>query len=141
MLDDEYAETDSESLSTFASRAITIAYFKAMILYIMQGKWNRDIEDYVTFSLRRDLWVKLHFFGKKLEDDIAKEQNMPTFQAKKVLDILPNTFSEEQFIKGREQLGLKGNPKEHLKKLKQRHRIDFDDTIQMYVKIQDNEES
>ena len=135
-LDDEYAATDSESLSTFASRAITIAYFKAMILYIMQGKWNQDIEDYIEWSLRRDLWVKMHFFGKKLEDDLAEEQNMQTFHPKNILDSLPDTFSEDQFRHIREQVGLKGNYKEHMKKLRQRHKIDYDDTIQMYVKVE-----
>ena len=47
---------------------------------------------------------------------------------------LPDSFSEEQFCKKRTELGLRGNTKEHLKKLRQRHKIDYDDTIQMYVK-------
>ena len=141
MLDDEYAATDCEALNTFASRAITIAYFKAMILYIMQGKWTKDIEEYVIWSLQRDIWVKLHYFGKKMENELEEENNLQTFHPKSILDILPNTFSEEDFIKARQQLGLKGNYKEHLKKLKQRGQIAFDETIGMYVKIQDNKQS
>jgi hypothetical protein len=53
MLDDQYANTDSEALSTFASRAITIAYWKAMILYVMEGKWSKSIEDYVESLVSR----------------------------------------------------------------------------------------
>ena len=135
MLDDQYAATDCEALSIFASRAITIAYCKAMILYIMEGKWSKAIEDYVEWSLKRDIWVKLHYFGKKMEDELNKEKQLQTYHPKNILDILPNTFSEQQFIQARQQLGLKGSPKEHLKKLRQRHKIDFDDTIQMYVKV------
>lgn len=55
---------------------MTIAYFKAMILYIMEGKWSKAIEDYVEWSLKRDMWVKLHHFGMKLEDEINKERQI-----------------------------------------------------------------
>ena len=140
MLDDQYANTDSEALSTFASRAITIAYWKAMILYVMEGKWSKSIEDYVEWSLKRDIWVKLHFFGKKMEDEIDKEKQLQTYHPKNILDILPDTFTEEQFIQARQTLGLKGSHKEHLKKLRQRHKIDFDETTQMYVKIKSENE-
>lgn len=133
-LDDECAATDSESLSTFAPRAITIAYFKAMILYIMQGKWTKDIENYIEWSLKRDLWVKMHYFGKKMEENIEQENNIQTFHPANILNQLPHTFSEEQFCKVRQENGLKGNFKEHLKKLKQRKKIEFDDTSHMYVK-------
>ena len=53
-----------------------MATMKAMILYIMAGKWSKSIEEYVEWSLKRDIWVKLHFFGKKLEDDLEAENNM-----------------------------------------------------------------
>ena len=138
-LEDTYAGTDSESIKTFAPRAITIAYWKAMILYIMAGqKWSKDIENYVEWSLKRDLWTKLHFFGKKLEEDIDAENNLETYHPKNILEILPETFSEEEFIRARECNGLKGNYKGHLKKLRQRRQIEFDDTSQMYVKTLQN---
>jgi len=135
-LNDAIAGTDSQALSIFASRAITIAYFKAMILYIMQGKWTKDIEDYVEWSLKRDLWVKLHFFGKKLEDEIERENKLQTYHPRSILEILPSQFSEEQFIQARLKGGFKGDYKEHLKKLKQRHKIDYDDTIKLYLKVE-----
>lgn len=134
MLDDQYANTDSEALSTFASRAVTIAYWKAMILYVMEGKWSPSIEDYIEWSLKRDIWVKLHFFGQKMEDELDKEKQLQSYHPKNILDILPDIFTEEQFIQARQQLGLKGSHKEHLKKLRQRQKIDFDETCQMYVK-------
>ena len=135
-LDDMSATTDSESLSIFASRAITIAYNKAMILYIMNGhKWSKDIENYVEWSLKRDLWVKQHHFGQKLEDDLEKENNMKAYHPKNILDALPNTFSLDQFKQARDQNGCKGNYKEHIKKLRQRHKIEYDDTSQVFIKI------
>ena len=134
LTDDAIAATDSQALTTFASRALTIAYFKAMIIYIMQGRWSRDIEAYVEWSLRRDLWVKLHYFGQKMEDDIETEQNMQTYHPRDVLQALGNPFSEDEFCQKRRELGLRGDYKEHLKKLRQRKKIYFDDTIRMYVK-------
>ena len=84
--------------------------------------------------------MKLHFFGKKMEDEIDKERQLQTYHPKNILDILPDTFTEEQFIQARQTLGLKGSHKEHLKKLRQRHKIDFDETTQMYVKIKSENE-
>lgn len=135
-MDDIVAGTGSEAIKTLAPRAITIAYFKAMILYIMAGqKWTKDIESYVEWSLKRDLWVKTHFFGQKLEQDIEKENNIQTFHPQNILDDLDNTFNEEEFIKARLRNGLKGNYKEHLKKLRQRNKIKYDDSRQCYVKL------
>ena len=139
-LDDMSAGTDSDSIKTFAPRAVTIAYWKAMLLYIMAGlKWSKDIENYVEWSLKKDLWAKLHYFGKKLEDDLEKENSIETYHPKNILEVLNDTFSEEEFIQARVRIGRTGNYKEHLKKLKQRHQIEFDDTIKMFVKVtQDN---
>ena len=96
--------------------------------------------NYVEWSLKRDIWVKLHFFGQKMEDEIDKENKLQTYHPKNILDILPDSFTEEQFIQARQQLGLKGSHKEHLKKLRQRRKIDFDETTQMYVKVKSKEE-
>ena len=135
MMDDQYANTDSEALSTFASRAVTIAYWKAMILFVMEGKWSKSIEDYAEWSLKRDIWVKLHYFGKKMEDELDMENKLQTYHPKNILDLLTDSFTEEQFIQARLQLGLKGSHKEHLKKLRQRNKIELDETTQMFVKV------
>ncbi len=135
-LEDAYASTDSDVIKSFAPRAVTIAYWKAMILYIMAGqKWSKDIEAYVEWSLKRDLWVKLQFFGKKLQDDLEKENNLETYHPKNILEVLPEQFNEEEFCKARTKLGLNGNYKEHLKKLKQRRQVEYDDISNMYIKI------
>ena len=137
-LEDEYARTNSEAIRTFAPRAVTIAYWKAMILYIMEGKWTKDIENYVEWSLKRDMWCKLHFFGKKMEDDLDAETKLDTFHPKNILDTLGGTFTWEEFVKARQQLGLTGDPKEHMKKLRQRKQVDYDDTNDTYIKIAKN---
>ena len=137
-LEDEYARTNSEAIRTFAPRAVTIAYWKAMILYIMEGKWKTDIENYVEWSLKRDMWCKLNFFGKKMEDDLDAETKLDTFHPKNILDTLGGTFTWEEFVKARQQLGLTGDPKEHMKKLRQRKQVDYDDTNDTYIKIAKN---
>ena len=134
-LEDMSAGSDSETIETFAPRAVTIAYWKAMILYIMTEKWTKDIENYVEWSLKRDMWVKMHFFGKKLEDDLNAENNLESYHPKNILDILPDSFSEEEFQITRQRNGYTGNYKEHLKKLRQRKKIAYDDTLQRFVKL------
>jgi len=134
-LENDSAGADSDAIATFAPRAVTIAYWKAMILYIMTGKWTKDIENYAEWSLKRDIWVKLHFFGKKMEDDLEAENNLEAYHPKNILEILNHNFSEAEFIQARQRLGLKGNHKEHLKKLRQRKQIDFDDTSQLFVNL------
>ena len=75
-----------------------------------------------------------------MEDEIDKENKLQTYHPKNILDILPDSFTEEQFIQARQQLSLKGSHKEHLKKLRQRRKIDFDETTQMHVKVKSKEE-
>jgi hypothetical protein len=111
-----------------------------MILYIMMGKWSADIESYIEWSLRRDIWVKLHFFGEKMEADIQEEENMRTFHPRSILDGMQSPFSEAEFIERRKLYGCKGDYKEHLKKLRQRGKIAYDDTINMYVIVKKEKE-
>ena len=132
-LKDSGAGADSDAIQTLAPRAVTIAYWKAMILYIMAGKWSTEIESYVEWSLKRDIWVKLHFFGKKMEDDLEAETKLETFHPQTILEVMSNPFIEEQFRQKRAEMNYKGNYKEHLKKLRQRKQIAFDDTINQYV--------
>ena len=134
-IEDEIARTDSESFTTFASRALTIAYFKAMILYIMEGKWSTAIEQYAQWALQRDLWTKMHYFGKRLEDIISQEQAIPTYHPKNILETFGKNFTEQVFIQRRIEFGLKGDWREHMKKLKYRHQVDYDETIGMYVNL------
>lgn len=47
----------------------------------LAGKWSRDIDEYVEWSFHRDLWVKMHYFGQKLEDENAQEENMQSFHS------------------------------------------------------------
>lgn len=136
-LQDDLMDDADEVLAPFVPRAVTIAYWKAMILYIMQGKWSQDIANYMEWSLRRDLWVKMHFFGKPLEKEIKKEHDIETYQPKGILDcpLLGNSFTEQQFAEVHTKLGLRGNWKAHLKKLRQRGKIEYDDTACMYLKV------
>ena len=66
---------------------------------------------------------------------LAEENNLETYHPKNIIEVLPEKFTEEEFCKTRTKLGLKGNYKEHLKKLKQRHQIDFDEVARMFIKM------
>ena len=69
----EFARTSQNRIyENFSFRANVIAYLKACVLYVANGfKWEPEIDDFIRWSERYDLWCKMRFFG----DMIAKEMN------------------------------------------------------------------
>lgn len=66
---------ESEAYRILSYRANVIAYLKAMVLYVAGGcKWSKDIADYVRWSEHMDLWCKMRFFGKQLEEELLAEE-------------------------------------------------------------------
>ena len=91
-----------------------IAYLKACVLYVANGfKWEPEIDDFIRWSERYDLWCKMRFFG----DMIAKEMNSAERSSKRgpenLLQLLPDVFTLSQLEAlrlehGLEQKGTKG---------------------------------
>lgn len=118
----------SESYLVLSYRATVIAWLKGMILYLINDKWSKDIERYISWSLRYDLWVKMQIFGSQLENEIEKEQERTnTCRTNNLLNQLPNTFTVS------DMKGLKkpngnyiSNPKDLLRKWIARGYVDYD---------------
>lgn len=85
----------SESYLVMSYRATVIAWLKGMVLYLLnKERWNKQIEDYVRWSLRYDLWCKMRIFGSQMENEIDEEKNSPTnMRQNNLLNQLPETFS------------------------------------------------
>ena len=88
-------------------RATVIAWLKGMMLYVMNGeKWTKEIQDYMEWSLRYDLWVKMHVIGKMLDDAFSEEEQSTAKRGPmNMLTLLNNEFKLEDLIIVRKKLG------------------------------------
>ena len=90
----------SDSYLTLSYRATVIAWLKGMMLYIMNGeKWTKEIQDYMEWSLRYDLWVKMLVIGKMLDVAMGEEVNATSNRGpKNMLLLLKDEFKIEDLI-------------------------------------------
>ena len=107
--------TQNRIYENFTFRANVIAYLKACVLYVANGcRWEPEIEDFVRWSERYDLWCKMRFF----EEDIQKANNVGEHSNKRgpsnLLQSLPDTFTEQQVVEARAALGLSEEGTAHL---------------------------
>ena len=105
----EFSRTSQNRIfENFSFRANVIAYLKACVLYVANGyRWEPEIEDFIRWSERYDLYCKMRFFG----DMIAKETSAAEKSSKRgpenILQLLPDIFTEPQLEAIRLEHGLK----------------------------------
>ena len=116
-LKDENAEfsrlSQDRVYENLSFRANVIAYLKACVLYVANGcKWEPEIDDFIRWSERYDLYCKMRFFG-----DAIKRANFSNEKSSKrgpanLLQQLPDVFNFQQAEYLRSQLGMdkKGTP-------------------------------
>ena len=107
--------TQNRIYENFTFRANVIAYLKACVLYVANGcRWEPEIEDFIRWSERYDLWCKMRFF----EEDIQKANNVGEHSNKRgpsnLLQSLPDTFTEQQVVEARAAMGLSEEGTAHL---------------------------
>lgn len=129
------AAYDSKAYKILSYRANVTAYKKAMVLYIINGmKWSKDIEAYVRWSLKWDMWIKLRYFGDLLDKALLADEQAVNPTPKNLIEHLPNPFSEEQLIQLRNSEGKTGSVKTLLRQWKFRGYINYDDSADVYWK-------
>ena len=107
---DEAALTDDEVYQELSYRAVTIAYLKAMVLYIANDMtWSKEIEEFTEWSLKYDLWCKMHFFGNNIAEDKAKEVVNNRRERQNLLELLPDHFTLKNAYEVRQMAGLPEN--------------------------------
>ena len=132
---EDAALTDDEVLQDLAFRAVTIAYLKAMVLYICNDMtWSREIADFVEWSLDYDLWCKQHFFGHLLADERAGEKMGQTRGRQNLLNLLPDAFSLQQAQEVRRLQGLDDNALHMIRTWIYRGYVERDEVSQLYAK-------
>ena len=95
---------DDEVYEKLGYRAVVSAWLRAMVLYIAEGKWSKEIENFAMWSMKYDMWCKMHFFGEQMHLQMAGEV-VRTRGPKNMLDQLADTFTREdaQTIRIRER--------------------------------------
>ena len=87
-----------------------------MTLYVAHGcQWSDEIAQFTRWSLKYDLWCKLTFFGKALDADIVKEEEVNRRPGpRSLLEVLPDTFTVTDLKNLRFAQGMKPTQKDCL---------------------------
>ena len=122
----------SEPYLVLSYRATVIAWLKGMLLYAMNDEtWTDEIQQYVEWSLRYDLWVKMRIFGPMLDEAFNDEEKATNKKGPmNMLMLLQKEFKIEDLILVRKRLGKSGDmqsAKAQLFTWRTRRLVDFDD--------------
>ena len=99
--------SQSETYWNLSFRANVIAYLKACVLFVAHNyTWTKDMEQFVRWSLKYDLWCKMHFFGEAIEEAERGETSTGRRGPRNMLELLPNEFTLDDAISIRRQQGL-----------------------------------
>lgn len=127
--------TDDDVLQDLAYRAVTIAYLKAMVLFICNDMtWSREIAEFAQWSLDYDLWCKQHFFGQQITEDKLHENVRQTRGRQNLLDLLPDTFTLQQAQEMRRQQGMDDAAQHMIRTWVYRGYVERDDISHLYAK-------
>ena len=85
---------DDETYETLSYRAVVSAWLRAMILYLAEGRWSREIETLAMWTMKYDMWCKMHFFGQQMSKQMAGEV-VRTRGPQNMLDMLADDFTQE----------------------------------------------
>ena len=100
--------SQSEVYWNLSHRAVVIAWLKACVLYVANGlKWERNIEDFIRWSLNYDLWCKMQFFGADIEKAAnGDDARIGTRGPRNLLELLPDVFTLEDAKRVRLKQGM-----------------------------------
>ena len=128
-LKDENAEfsrlSQDRVYENLSFRANVIAYLKACVLYVANGcKWEPEIDEFVRWSERYDLYCKMRFFGDAIKRANDTGEKSSKRGPSNMLMQLPDEFTYQQVIDLRVANGMsqKGTSK-MLGNWKDRHYI------------------
>ena len=99
--------SQSETYWNLSFRANVIAYLKACVLFVAHGyTWTKEMEQFVRWSLKYDLWCKMQFFGEAIEQAEQGGSSGNRRGPRNLLELLPNEFTFDDAVSIRRQQGL-----------------------------------
>ena len=140
-LKDENAEfsrlSQDRVYENLSFRANVIAYLKACVLYVANGcKWEPEIDEFIRWSERYDLYCKMRFFGDAIKRANDTGEKSSKRGPSNMLMQLPDEFTYQQVIDLRVANGMsqKGTSK-MLGNWKDRHyiRAKENDSVPQYL--------
>ena len=133
-LKDENAEfsrlSQDRVYENLSFRANVIAYLKACVLYVANGcKWEPEIDEFIRWSERYDLYCKMRFFGDAIKRANDTGEKSSKRGPSNMLMLLPDEFTYQQVIDLRVARGMdKKGTSRMLGNWKERH----------YIKVKDS---
>ena len=129
---------DSEAYRVLSYRANVIAWLKGMVLYVAHGyRWSKEIADFVRWSVKYNLWCKMLYFGKQLENEMREEAEIQRQSGpQNMLELLPDEFTKEQFRQMRSSQGKISADTSQLRVWISRGHVEFDDVSGRYCKTE-----
>ena len=86
--------SQSRVYENLSFRANVIAYLKACVLYICNDyKWSKEIEEFVRWSLKYDMYCKMLFFGEAIENANRGAEEKGRRGPRNLLEQLPDKFT------------------------------------------------
>ena len=134
-LKDENAEfsrlSQDRVYENLSFRANVIAYLKACVLYVANGcKWEPEIDEFIRWSERYDLYCKMRFFGDAIKRANDTGEKSSKRGPSNMLMQLPDEFTYQQVIDLRIARGMdKKGTSRMLGNWKERH----------YIKVKDSD--
>ena len=97
-------------------------------------KWSREIEEFVRWSFRYDMWCKMWIFGEKMRKAMELDKAVMTPGRRNLMEFLQNTFTLDDLNTVRRAQGMKGDATGLLRKWVQRGYCSYDAANNHYVK-------
>ena len=111
----EFSRTSQNRIfENFSFRANVIAYLKACVLYVANGyRWEPEIEDFIRWSERYDLYCKMRFFGDAIKKAMREGDQESKRGPSSILESLPEKFSYQQVenLRLKNDMSTKGTAK------------------------------
>lgn len=131
------ALSGDEAWRELSYRATVAAFKRAMVLYIIEGnRWSKEIEEFVRWSFRYDMWCKMWLFGKDMRHQMELENSQPMGGVGNLLNSLPTSFTEEDLRIVRTAQGMNPDPSEQLRNWKRRGYVTYDAATRLYAKTE-----
>ena len=112
--------SQNDTYWNLSHRACVIAWLKACVLFVANGqKWEKQIEEFVRWSLNYDLYCKMVFFGDDIEKANREGERTNTPGPRNLLDLLPDQFTISDAKRIRLQLGKSNDGKRCINMIQQ----------------------
>ncbi|MBR5235579.1 MAG: hypothetical protein IKV24_05210, partial [Bacteroidaceae bacterium] len=129
-------DAEDRAYAQMSFRAVLMGFFRAMVLYVMNGmRWTDEIATFSAWTVRYDMWCKMRFFADMLHHDLEGETTALQRGPVSLLAMLPAEFTRQELIDLRTSQGMKPDPRKVLSNWVSKGAIHYDESRQVYVKL------